>query len=60
MRGCVGVATTVTAVFCGYQLGFSLVIHCVSFTGIQICDGDAVALPKLSIYHHNLTFSFEL
>ena len=56
----VDAAVTVTIVFDSCWLGLGLVIHCVSSTGRPICDGDAVALLELSIYHRNLTFSFEL
>jgi hypothetical protein len=55
-----GAAATVTVVFRGCRLGLDLVIHCVSSTDSSTCDGDAVALSELSIYHRNLTFSFEL
>jgi hypothetical protein len=54
-----GVAATVTAVFRGSRLGLGMIIHCVSYARSPICDGDAVALPELLIYHRNLT-SFEL
>ena len=55
-----GAAAMVTAVFRGCQLGLGLIIHRVSSTDSSICDGDVVALPELSIYHRNLTFSIEL